>query len=69
MKTPSSLIGRLPTCRLLLAGTLAIATVFTTGCGSSGTTPPKFSGNTAVVVLASGTANDQLFQFSVTCKA
>jgi hypothetical protein len=69
MKTPSSLIGRLPTCRLLLAGTLAIATVFTTGCGSSGTTPPKFSGNTAVVVLASGTANDQLFQFSVTLQS
>ena len=69
MKTSSSLIGRLPPCRLLLAGTLAIATVFTTGCGSSGTTPPKFSGNTAVVVLASGTANDQLFQFSVTLQS
>ncbi len=66
MKTPSPLIQRLPPCRLLLAGTLAIAAVFATGCGSSGTTPPKFSGNTAVVVLASSTANDQLFQFSVT---
>jgi hypothetical protein len=41
----------------------------TTGCGSSGTTPPKFSGNTEVVVLASSTANDQLVQFSVTLKS
>jgi hypothetical protein len=41
----------------------------TTGCGSSAPTPPKFSGNTAVVVLASSTANDQLFQFSVTLKS
>ena len=69
MKTPSSLIRRLPFCRLLLAGTLAVAAAFATGCGSSGTTPPKFSGNTAVVVLASGTANDQLFQFSVTLQS
>jgi hypothetical protein len=36
----------------------------TTGCGSAPT--PKFKGNTMVVVLASSTANDQLFQFSVT---
>ena len=36
----------------------------TTGCGS--TTPPKSRGSTTVVVLASSTANDQLFQFSVT---
>jgi hypothetical protein len=69
MKTSSSLIGRLLPCRLLLAGTLAIATAFATGCGSSGTTPPKFSGNTAVVVLASSMANDQLFQFSVTLQS
>jgi hypothetical protein len=69
VKTSSPLIRRLPPCRLLLAGTVAIATAFPTGCGSSGTTPPKFSGNTAVVVLASGTANDQLFQFSVTLQS
>jgi Domain of unknown function (DUF5666) len=69
MKTPSPLIQPLPPCRLLLAGTLAIAAAFATGCGSSGTTPPKFSGNTAVVVLASSSANDQLFQFSVTVQS
>ena len=41
----------------------------TTGCGSEGTPPPKFSGNTTVVVLASSSANDQLFQFSVTLQS
>lgn len=38
----------------------------TTGCGS---TPSALSGNTMVVVLASSTANDQLFQFSVTLQS
>ncbi|MFZ0137718.1 MAG: hypothetical protein WAK89_11700 [Candidatus Sulfotelmatobacter sp.] len=66
MKTPPPLLRRLPLSRLPLAMTLAVGAVFATGCGSSGTTPPKFSGNTSVVVLASSTANDQLFQFSVT---
>ena len=46
--------------------TILFGIAITTGCGSSGTIPPKFSGNTTVVVLASSTANDQLFQFSVT---
>jgi hypothetical protein len=69
MKTPSHFLQRLPLCRLLLAVTLAIGAVFATGCGSSGTTPPKFSGNTSVVILASSTANDQLFQFSVTLQS
>jgi len=68
MKAPSPLL-RSPLCRLLFAVTLAISVAFATGCGSSGTTPPKFSGNTAVVVLASSTANDQLFQFSVTLQS
>ena len=68
MKAPSPLL-RSPLCRLLFAATLAISAAFATGCGSSGTTPPKFSGNTAVVVLASSTANDQLFQFSVTLQS
>jgi hypothetical protein len=41
----------------------------TTGCGSSGsngssgTTPPKFSGNTSVTVLLASTANDQVTDF------
>jgi len=44
---------------------VAAATVFTTGCGSSGTTPtpPKFSGNTSVTVLLASAANDQVTQF------
>jgi hypothetical protein len=68
MKTPSPLL-RLSLCHLLLAVTLAIGAVFATGCGSSGTTSPKLSGNTTVVVLASSTANDQLFQFSLTLQS
>jgi hypothetical protein len=68
MKTPSPLLRRLPLC-LVLAVNLATGAVFATGCGSGGTTPPKFSGNTSVVVLASSTANDQLFQFSVTLQS
>jgi len=48
---------------IILASLLGIGV--TTGCGS---TPPKFRGNTTVVVLASSTANDQLVQFPVALK-
>jgi Domain of unknown function (DUF5666) len=51
---------------------VSLASFFAGGCGgSSGTggTGTGFSGNTSVVVLASSTANDQLFQFSVTLKS
>jgi Domain of unknown function (DUF5666) len=41
------------------------AALWTTGCGSSGTAPPKFSGNTSVTVLLASTANDQVTQFAV----
>ena len=37
----------------------------TISCGSSGTTPPKLSGNTSVMVLLAGTANDQVSRFAV----
>jgi hypothetical protein len=40
----------------------------TTGCGSTGSTalvPAKFSGNTSVTVLLSGTANDQVTRFDL----
>ena len=40
----------------------------TTACGSSGSsgpTPPKFSGNTSVTVLLSSAANDQVTRFDV----
>jgi hypothetical protein len=53
-------------CSFLIILIMLLSIGITTGCGSSGTTPPKFSGNTTMVVLASSTANDQLFQFSVT---
>ncbi|MFZ0759571.1 MAG: DUF5666 domain-containing protein [Candidatus Sulfotelmatobacter sp.] len=46
--------------------TLTIAAaLLTTGCGSSGTTPPKFSGNTPVTVLLASSGNDQVTQFAV----
>jgi hypothetical protein len=50
---------------------LALVAALAAGCGgSSGSgTGTTFSGNTAVVVLASSTANDQLFQFSFALKS
>ena len=56
---------------LLLIPCIALVATFMAGCGgSSGSgTGTTFSGNTTVVVLASSTANDQLFQFSVTLKS
>ncbi len=49
-----------------LLGTLALlfGIGVTTGCGSSGATPPKFSGNTSVTVLLAGTGNDQVTRFA-----
>jgi len=49
----------------LLTGSLislvALSTIFTTGCGSGGSSSgPKLSGNTDVTVMVSGSANDQL---------
>lgn len=50
---------------IALGLTVAAAAIFATGCGSSGTTPPKFSGNTSVTVLLASTANDQVTRFAV----
>jgi len=50
---------------------LALATGAVTGCGSSGNSSsaaPKLSGNTAVIVQLSSTANDQLSQFGINLK-
>ncbi len=50
----------------LLVGCIAIAVAWLTGCGGSVTSSGSgttSSGNTAVTVLASSTANDQLTQF------
>jgi Domain of unknown function (DUF5666) len=45
---------------------IVLATVFTTSCGTSGTSgPPPLSGNTSVTILLSSTANDQISQFNV----
>jgi len=54
----------------ILVMTLAVVAALgvTTGCGSrNGSSPsgPKFSGNTTVTVLLSGTANDELAEFNV----
>jgi hypothetical protein len=56
---------RLVSCCLWIS-VIALATAFVTGCGGSGVSQPKLSGNTSVVVLYSGTANDQLVSFSTT---
>jgi len=48
----------------LLALSIALAAVLTTGCGSSASPVPVLKGNTAVTVLLSSTANSQLSQFS-----
>lgn len=48
---------------------LAIAVSLATGCGTGGSGTKTMGGNTSVVVLASSTANDQLFQFSVTLQS
>jgi hypothetical protein len=45
---------------------LSLAVLLATGCGTGGSGKTTLSGNTSVVVLASSTANDQLFNFSVT---
>ena len=49
----------------LVSLTLLFGIAITTGCGSSGTTPPKFSGNTLVTVLLASTRNDQVTRFGV----
>lgn len=50
---------------LLVTLTLLFGIGITTGCGSSGTTPPKLSGNTSVTVLLASTANDQVTRFAL----
>jgi len=49
--------------RLVLVSAAALAAVIATGCGSSATQAPI--ANTAVTVMPSSTANDQLSQFGV----
>ena len=48
----------------LVTLTLLFGIGLTTGCGSSGTTPPKLTGNTSVTVLLATTGNDQVTQFA-----
>src|ERR1700728_2136436 len=53
---------------LLLAFIVSLSALCTTGCGGGNTTHlpgTLLSGNTAVTVLASSTANDQLSQFDM----
>ncbi|MHB1839307.1 MAG: DUF5666 domain-containing protein [Acidobacteriaceae bacterium] len=45
---------------------MTFAAVIAIGCGTSGGTGTKLSGNTSVVVLASSTANDQISVFNMT---
>ncbi len=49
----------------LITLTLLLGIGITTGCGSSGTTTPRFSGNTSVTVLLASTGNDQVTRFAV----
>jgi len=49
----------------LLGLCIALAAVFTTGCGSSASPAPVLKGDTAVTMLLSSTANSQLSQFEV----
>src|SRR5580658_8531091 len=70
MKDSSPLLSHLSfprASRVLLAFIVAIAAVFTVGCGAGGThsTTPPLSGNTAVTLLFSSTANDQVAQFEM----
>jgi hypothetical protein len=65
MKAPRSSARSASPGSFLIILTVLFAIGITAGCGS---TPPKFRGNTTVVVLASSTANDQLVQFPVALK-
>jgi len=49
---------------LLVTFALLFGIAITTGCGSSGTTPPKLSGNTSVTVLLASAGNDQVTRFA-----
>jgi Domain of unknown function (DUF5666) len=49
----------------LVTLTVLVGVGITTGCGSSGTTAPKLSGNTSVTVLLASTGNDQVTRFDV----
>lgn len=65
MNAESSCIGsRL--FKLSIAFSLFLVTALAVGCGGSSGNGSTFSGNTAVVLLASSTANDQLSEFSIT---
>ncbi|MFZ1919227.1 MAG: DUF5666 domain-containing protein [Terriglobales bacterium] len=65
MKSASSSAPSASSRFFLITLTLLLGIGITTGCGSSGTTPPKFSGNTSVAVLLASTANDQVTRFAV----
>jgi hypothetical protein len=49
----------------LLTGVVTIALIAMTGCGSGSSSTPKLTGNTAVTVVLSSTANDQVTQFGM----
>jgi hypothetical protein len=55
--------------RYFLALTVTLAASLVSGCGSGGPAQPALSGNTAVTLLATSTANDQLSGFFVSFKS
>ena len=63
--SPSHLLGI--SLGLIVSGLIVAATAFNTGCGSGRTSgsSPVLSGNTAVTVVLSSTANDQLSEFGL----
>jgi hypothetical protein len=65
MKAASSFAPSAWSHSFLITLTLLFGIGITTGCGSTTPTPPKFSGNTSVTVLLSGTANDQVTRFDL----
>jgi len=65
MKAASSSAPSATSHSFLITLTLLVGIGITTGCGSTAPTPPKFSGNTSVTVLLSGTANDQVTRFDL----
>ncbi|HEV2488005.1 MAG TPA: DUF5666 domain-containing protein [Terracidiphilus sp.] len=59
-----------PILSVLSASILTLSAAFTSGCGGSGGgTATALSGSTNVIILASSTANDQLWQFSLTLQS
>jgi len=64
-RLPSHLSTIVPVPAPVLSLLVLFALGLATGCGSSSPGPPKFSGNTSVVVVLSSTANDQVTNFNL----